>query len=213
MTCFRKHLLLLLAALLPLPVAALEVKVGEIRNNAIFGIDFPGTSRAYYAREAAVQAVSIHEYITVSFHVLEINLVTEGAALLRIYHSRPLEADEVAGAGLRGARSTGAPGSTLIRSPLPKSVESMIDRSAGEAADAVTETTVMKEYPVATHSRTIEFRLSSRSELLELFEELQKHLIREPAYYEDGRIVDPGGRTETQQRPRSLGGTLFVVEG
>ncbi|MFP4157153.1 MAG: hypothetical protein ACLFU4_05990 [Opitutales bacterium] len=213
MTWFRNHLLLLLTALLPLPLTALEVKVGEIRNNAIFGIDFPGTSRAYYARESAVQSVSIQEYLTAAFRVREINVVTEGAALLRIYHSRPLEADEVAGAATRGARAAGAPGSSLIRSPLPKSVEGMIDRSAAQTADAITETTVFKDYPIGTHARTIEFRLSSRSELLELYEELQRHLIREPAYYEDGRIVDPDGRTGIQQRPRSLGGTLFVVEG
>ena len=175
--------------------------------------EFPETGRAYYARESAVQSVSIQEYITASFHVLEINLVTEGAALLRIYHSRPLEADEVIGTTTRGARSTGAPGSALIRSPLPKNVEEMIDRSARQTADAITETTVLKEYPVATHSRTIEFRLSSRLELLELYEELQDHLIREPAYYEDGRIIEADGSTGIEETPRSLGGTLFRVEG
>ena len=213
MTRFQKILPTCLLALLPLPLSALEVRVDEIRNKAIFGIEFPEKGRAYYARESAVQSVSIQKYITAAFEVLEINVVTEGAALLRIYHSRPLEAGEVVGAATQGAGSTGAPGSSLIRSPLPKNVEKMIDRSARQTADAITETTVLKEYPVATHSRTIEFRLSSRLELLELYEELQDHLIREPAYYEDGRIIEADGSTETQQRPRSLGGTLFRVEG
>ena len=213
MTRLQKILPTCLIALLPLPLFALEVNIGEIRNKAIFGIEFPETGRAYYARESAVQSVSIQRYITASFHVLEINVVTEGAALLRIYHSRPLETGEVAGTATKGARSTGAPGSALIRSPLPKNVEEMIDRSARKTADAITETTVLKEYPVATHSRTIEFRLSSRLELLELYEELQDHLIREPAYYEDGRIIEADGGTGIEEKPRSLGGTLFRVEG
>lgn len=213
MTRPQKILYACLICVLPLPLSALEVKVGEIRNNAIFGIDFPDPGRAYYARESAVQSVSIQEYITASFHVLEVNIVTEGAALVRIYHSRPLAAHEVVGSANRAASATEAPGAALIRSPLPKNVETMIDQSVRNTAEAITETTVLKEYPVATHSRTIEFRIGSRPELLELYEELQKHLTREPAFYEDGRIIEAGGNTELQKTPRSLGGTLFRIEG
>lgn len=207
----RKTLLLLFtSSFLALPLSALQVRQDEIPNKSIFGIEFPGTTRGFYAKEATVQSVSIQEYSTGAFQVLEINVVTEGPALLRIYHSRPMRAGEVADAATGVARAAG-PGGSLIRSPLPANVESMLDRSAQQAADSLTDGNVIKEYPIATHSRTIEFRLRSRNELIELYDELRKHLIREPAFFEDGRIVSASG-TNTEERPRSLGGTLFVVE-
>lgn len=202
----------LLSGLLCLPLYGLEIKVGEIRNRAIFGIDFPGHTRSYYAQEKAVQSVSLQEYITAAFQVIEINIVTAGDGLLRIYHSRPMSAGELKEAATGAARSTGAPGAAMIRSPLPESIESRIDESAEQAAESLTDSTVIKEYPVATHSRTIEFRVRSRSELLALYEELRQHLAREPAFYENGRIVQAGETTETEERQRSLGGTLFIVE-
>ncbi len=213
MSHIRKLLPLLLLCLgtLAQPVQALQVRRDAIPNKAIFGIEFSENTRGYYAREASVQSVSIHEYVTGAFHVLEVNVVTDGAALLRIYHSRPLKAGEVTDAAAGAARATGAPGSSLIRSPLPASVGNMLDRSVGQVADSLTEATVIKEYPIATHSRTIEYRLRSRNELIELYDELSKHLIREPAFYEDGRITSGGG-TQSEESPRSLGGSLFIVE-
>lgn len=204
--------LLLSLGTLAQPAQALQVRRDAIPNKAIFGIEFPGNTRGYYAREGSVQSVSIQEYVTGAFHVLEVNVVTDGAALLRIYHSRTLKAGELTDAATGAARAVGGPGSSLIRSPLPANVESMLDRSVGQAADSLTEATVIKEYPIATHSRTIEFRLRSRNELIELYEELSKHLTREPAFYEDGRIVSAGGSAQTEESPRSLGGSLFIVE-
>ena len=52
----------------------------------------------------------------------------------------------------------------------------MADRAAG-VSEAVTGTEVMKEYPMATHAHTIEFRVGSRAELLELHQELKKHWL------------------------------------
>lgn len=212
MVSLKHSLLIASAAFLALPLSALEVKTGEIRNGAIFGIDFPGGTRSYYARQETVQSVSIQEYITASFKVLEINIVTAGDGLLRIYHSRPLTTGELKGAVTAAARSTGAPGTAMIRSPIPANVESMLDNSIQQTADSVTESTVMKEYPIATHSRTIEFRVRSRNELLELYHELRKHLTGEPAFYEGNRLVDSNGGTEIEERPRSLGGTLFILK-
>ena len=218
------HLLFLTIALfIGNTVNALSVKTNAIRNKSVFGISFPGEGRAYYGKEGNVQSVSIQEYITATFHVLEINIVSQGPALLRIYHSRPLAAEELSNALTGAARSTALPGSGMIRSPLPPNVESMIDSRIRQTADSITTATVIKEYPLATHARTIEFRVSSSHELLDLFDELQKHWIREPTLYEDGQIVEES-ETETDQgsesttsesaemKPRSLGGVLFVVE-
>jgi hypothetical protein len=87
----------------------------------------------------------------------------------------------------------------------------MADR-ASAVAEAMTSDTVMKEYPLATHARTIEYRVQTRSEVLELFDQLQKHWIKEPTYFEGGQIVAEGEATSRKMEPRSLGGTRFIVK-
>ncbi len=83
---------------------------------------------------------------------------------------------------------------------------------AGGVAEAMTSATVMKEYPLATHARTIEYRVQTLSELLDLFDKLQKHWIKLPAYYEGGEIVTEGEATSKKMEPRNLGGTRFIVQ-
>ena len=111
------------------------------------------------------------------------------------------------------ANTLGMPGgSSIIHSPLPPQVQTMVDRASSTTAKS---RAVMKEYPVATHAHTIEFRIANLSELLELYDELKRHWLKEPAYFEAGQIIDNGQTitTEKEMKPRSLGGTLFKVEG
>ena len=129
--------------------------------------------------------------------------------LLRIYHSRALQLGELQAAMADGASAAGVP-SSIQRSPVPPGVQQMADR-ASAVAEAMTSDTVMKEYPLATHARTIEYRVQTRSELLDLFDQLQKHWIKEPTYFEGGQIVAAGEATSSKMEPRSLGGTRFVV--
>jgi hypothetical protein len=197
--------------LLSLPLAAVDVDSRGIKNRALFGIEFPGDSRSFHAREDAVLSISKQAYVTATFRVLEVNIVTDGPALLRIYHSRPLRPGELQEALGRAADASGLPGTSIIKTPLPPQVEAAARKSA-ETADSITSDTVIKEYPLATHAHTLEFRLASRNELLELHDELKKHWLKEPAYFEGGQIVEPGENTQSEMKPRSLGGTLFTVE-
>lgn len=204
---------LLAASVLPgLPAHAVNVITKGIRNPALFGIEFPGDARSYHAREASVLSISKQEYVTAAFKVVELNIVTDGPALLRIYHSRALKPGELTQALGQGATAAGLPGSSIVQTPLPPGIEKMADKASG-VADAITKDTVLKEYPYATHAHTIEFRISSRNELLELHDELKKHWLKEPAYFEGGQIVDEAtGSSQRELKPRSLGGTLFKVQ-
>ena len=94
---------------------------------------------------------------------------------------------------------------------MPDSITAMADR-ASKGFEAATSTVVIKDYPIATHARTIEFRLSKRAELIDLHDELKKHWLKEPAFYEGGQIVDEDEATSSEMQPRSLGGTLFKVK-
>jgi hypothetical protein len=203
--CFLPILLCCFASSL----SAVSIESDAIRNQALYAITFPGDSKEYYGKEAAIHSISKQEYITSGFRVIEINIVTAGNGLLRIYHSRPLKPGELQAAMMDGAKAAGVP-SAIQRSPLPPSVKEMADRASG-AVEAATSDTVMKEYPLATHARTIEYRVQTRSELLDLYDELEKHWRKEPAYFENGTIVNEDESISKKMEPRSLGGTRFIV--
>jgi hypothetical protein len=212
MLSLRKILTALLLTIFSCQLSALSVTTRGVRNQAIYGIEFPAETRTYYGSEAGVQSISTQDYITTNFRVIELNIVTQGTALLRIYYSRPLRPGELQQAMTEGIGAAGIPGgSSIIQRPLPPQVRAMADRAAG-VSEAVTGTEVMKEYPMATHAHTIEFRIGSRDELLKLHKELKKHWLKEPAFFEGGQIVSEDESTDKEMKPRSLGGTLFKVE-
>lgn len=208
----RRLLPALLLYALGTQLCAVTVMSRSIRNKAIYGIDFGDGLRAYYGKEEAVLSISQQEYVTAAFRVLELNIVTDGTAMLRIYYSRPLRAGELAQALSDTGTAAGIPAGSIIQQPLPPQVQAMADR-ASSVAEAATSSTVIKEYPIATHAHTIEYRINSREELIELHNELKKHWLKEPAYYEAGQIVDEQDAVDTEMKPRSLGGTLFKVNG
>lgn len=191
-------------------LSALSVRPNDIANQAVFGITFTSDSKAYYGKAEAIHSISTQEYITSGFRVVELNIVTAGTGLLRIYHSRALGAGELQAAMMDGATAAGAP-PILQRNAIPASIQSIADR-ASSIAEALTSDTVMKEYPIATHAGTIEYRVSSRSELLELFDQLQKHWLKEPIEVEGASTVNEDGSTSPTMEPRTLGGTRFIVE-
>jgi hypothetical protein len=212
MLSLRKILTALLLTIFSCQLSALSVTTRAVRNQAIYGIEFPAETRTYYGSEAGVQSISTQDYITTNFRVIELNIVTQGTALLRIYYSRPLRPGELQQAMTKGIGAAGIPGgSSIIQGPLPPQVQAMADR-ASSVSEVVTGTEVMKEYPMATHAHTIEFRIGSRKELLELHQELKKHWLKEPAFFEGGQIVSEDESTDKEMKPRSLGGTLFKVE-
>lgn len=208
---FSKRLLpTLLLCCIVSSLSAVTVRSRAIKNKALFAITFPDDSKEYCGKEAAIHSISKQEYITSGYRVVEINIVTAGSGLLRIYHSRALQLGELQAAMADGASAAGVP-SSIQRSPMPPGVQEMADR-ASAVAEAITSDTVMKEYPLATHARTIEYRVQTRSELLDLFDQLQKHWIKEPTYFEGGQIVAAGEATSSKMEPRSLGGTRFIVK-
>jgi hypothetical protein len=212
MLSLRKILSTLLLAAFSCQVSAVSVTTRGVRNQAIYGIEFTEESRAYYGKEAGVQSISTQDDITANFRVIELNILNYGSALLRIYYSRPLRPGELQQAMSDGAGAMGIQGgSSIIQRPLPPQVQALADRAAG-VSKAVTGTEVMKEYPIATHAHTIEFRIGSREELLELHQELKKHWLKEPAFFEGGQIVSEEESIDKEMKPRSLGGTLFKVQ-
>lgn len=192
-------------------LVAVTVDSKGIKNKAIFGIAFPDGNRDYIAQEKSVSSISMQHYITTSFNVLELNIVTNGSALVRIYHSRAIKPGEFQAALSDGVSAgIGAP-SSIIQRPLPPQIQKLADR-AGGVEEALTNSTVIKDYPHATHAHTVEYRVSSRAELYDLYDEIRKHWLKEPAYFEAGQIVDDEDAVDQEMKPRSLGGTQFTMQ-
>ena len=211
MTVFKRTLIPALLCGLVSTLPAVTVRSNAINNKALFGITFPGETRSYYGKESAIHSISKQEYVTSTFRVVEINIVTAGNGLLRIYHSRPLNIGELKAALSNVASAATGNTSSIQQTPLPPGMQTMADR-ANIVIEAATSDTVMKEYPLATHARTIEYRVQTRRELLDLFEKLEKHWLKEPAFYESGQIVSEDDATDKEMKPRSLGGTRFTVK-
>jgi hypothetical protein len=192
-------------------LTAVTVNSTGIQNKAVFGVAFADGTRDYVAKESAISSISLQQYITSSFNLVELNIVTDGTALVRIYHSRPIKPGELQEAlGSGSAAAVGAP-SSIIQRPLPPKLQAMADRAAG-VQEAMTSSTVIKDYPHATHAHTVEYRVSSRTELYDLYDELRKHWLKEPTFFEAGQIVTEENAIDKEMKPRSLGGTLFTVE-
>lgn len=189
---------------------AVEVDTGSMENESIFAIAFPEGARGLAVKANNVSSISLQEYITASYRVVELNIVTNGSALIRIYYSRLLRPGEAQSA-LSDAASD-MPGSSIIRSPMPGAVQKMTEKASG-MADNATSNTVIKEYPLATHARTIEYRLRNRSDVTDLYDQLMAFWTSELMYFDkDGNLVDkdaPGA----EEKPASLGGTSFSVGG
>ncbi|WP_148216387.1 hypothetical protein [Coraliomargarita akajimensis] len=187
---------------------AVKVKSGYYKNKAMFGIKVEGDCCGFLAKEAAVRSVSMQKYITNGFKVHELNIVTDGNGLLRIYHSRPLEPGELASALNRVTSSVS--NGTVATPNVPERANTLVER-ASETYDVITDTIVIKEYPNATHAHTIELRTSSRDELIELFEKIESHWLQQDDE-EDGVEDNSEGNVTIRQGRKRLGGSLFILE-
>lgn len=94
-------------------------------------------------------SVAVHEYNTTGGRVTEVNVDTDGSVCARFYYMEPLKAG--------GAFS----GTQVIKDRLTDVAETVADRTG---TDKVWKQ-VQKDYPIATHAHTVEFRLQDRSNL------------------------------------------------
>jgi len=102
-----------------------------------------------------ITSVSRHSYLLDGALIVdEVTVDTIGQALARFYFITPVGAQGTAG---------GTAGAAMERG------KGMLD-SVGQRAGADLENMVIKKYPVTTHAKTIEYRLSTQQELTNLFE-------------------------------------------
>ena len=208
---------LILACLALAPtLQALIVERDVHGHGNIFGITFPGEGRDILLHQNRIASISVHDYVTAVFRVKEIVIDSHGASTVRIYYTRALTEEEMA--GQFGSAVNQVPGANTAQPGLGgRTVEEAARRAAnartsigsrtGERGEInLADTIVVKEYPATTHARSIEFRISDEAELLALYAALRDHWSN----VEDPEADPPEGEAEPERL--RLGGTQFIVE-
>ncbi|MGJ8674223.1 hypothetical protein [Rubritalea sp.] len=114
----------------------------------------PGGS--YLVALSRISSISMHTYTVKGAVVHEVDVETMGAALTRFY------AIEALGEG----------GTSTVENVANRARE--IVGQVGDKTGIDADTTVHKEYPITTHSKTIEFRVVDKADLNEIYKSLSK---------------------------------------
>ena len=175
---------------------ALTIQRNAFKNSAGYAIEFEQTECSYVGKVSAISAISLQSYLTPPFRVIELNIVSDGNALVRIYNSTPLNAYDLQLA----LKQESTPNMTDSFEAATNRVTS-IDQK-------LTTSTVIKEYPLATHAGTIEYRMRSHTELLELHSELKKYWLNAA---DDSNDTSDGEDAKSSSQLK-LGGVLFTIE-
>ena len=133
----------------PTPVPTPPSTVNPTRS--LWTCTLPGGS--YQVLVSAILSVSQHEYVVDgAARVIEVNIDTAGQFAVRFYYIEPAAG---AGPGGIGAATLGKVQGILTDAA---------DRSGTDAWKKV-----VKSYPATTHARTIEYRVSSKESLTQIF--------------------------------------------
>lgn len=177
--------------------------VDAIPNKQLFGIDF-GEGREFYGRVNAINSVSLQEYITPPFVVTEMVIDMASSPLqLRIYTTEPLDPVTEAAEVSRSAVAQVPFGSTVLDNSLSgydKASRPVRDTLGGVAGSIPAR----KDYPVATHAKTIEYKLKSREDLTTLFFNVRDRWLRRSEIEQSEEFETTQTETTTDD---STGGT------
>ena len=156
---------LLLSLLLPaITSAAIITKLDAIPNSKIFGIEFSKGKQAYYGQVTTLSAISLQNYYTDLREVQEISIDMRGATQVRIYSTSLIDPDK--------EMTEAANVIPLEFIPHPSIPNVQPFQKIRDTVDGALNIMVYKEYPVATHAMTIEFKLKSHKEVINLFKHL-----------------------------------------
>lgn len=185
--------LLLLLFLGSHPLNGLSIREGALNNKRLFAFQFAnGTS--YYGRHDRINSASLQYYQSGPYIVTEMVVdIASSDVLLRIYHTELINTSD-----LQNRVASGVPGS---QAQVPEAVQQLIDRGREGADQARSGQMVVKDYPASTHAKTLEYRVSEKSELEALYQRFIDILTLESTSGED----------DTNAERISMAGTIFVI--
>ena len=125
-------------------------------DHAFWDCTLPGGS--YTVALNKISVVSLHEFSLPGGRVTEMNIVTDGAGLARFYYLEPA----LPGSGTAAAE--------IAKTRLTELANAAADRTGSDK----TWQKVQKDYPLATHAHTIEYRLQTKADLIALHDSAKK---------------------------------------
>lgn len=124
-------------------------------------VTLPGGT--YRVALSAITAVSQHEYIVDgAARVTEVNVSTRGTETVRFYFIEP-----------NVPQAPGGVGQSAVEMIKERAQEAVSRAGADDAWSKV-----VKNYPITTHARTVEYRLSNKESLIKLFESVQNSWVK-----------------------------------
>jgi hypothetical protein len=161
----RPSTLLLLAQLFPIalraqtPAASPTPAASTPRTDARWRCELPGG--VYLVSLASIASISTHEYIVdAAARVTEVTVATNSSVEARFYYLEPVTTNPAAA----------VPGAATLQTLQQHVQDTMASHSPVEP---VWER-VVKTYPTTTHAHTVEYRLSSKDSLQQLYSSLEQ---------------------------------------
>ncbi len=120
----------------------------------------------YMVKAGQIIALSKHEYVADGVaRVVEVNLTLNTNSHVRFYFLEPVR--------LEGT------GAVAVGQQAIDKARALVQDAAARVSPTLTEPKVVKNYPVTTHTHTIEYVLKEETRLNSLFESLE-HAFRDP---------------------------------
>ncbi|MGB0371535.1 MAG: hypothetical protein ACPGN3_09295 [Opitutales bacterium] len=187
--------------------AGISVRHNAIPNPEVYGLSL-GDGQELYGRVRSVNSISIQRYLTPAYAVVEMVIdVINSPLQIRIYSTDLIDTAGVAG-------NTAEPIASEIpfaNAPLKFGQQEFNNATAPvtDKAEAVLDTApVVKDYPLTTHSKTIEYKLPSADDVIALFEAFNGLWLRKPESINEMESSD--AETQATGRVNPLSRTLFV---
>ncbi len=191
-----------ISALAAFKALAAERTQDALNQKSIFGISFENGA-SVYVNSATVTSISKQEYILGTLFVSEIVIDTTGNSQIRIYNSSPLDPTKIK-EKMRKVLPTQAQAAAEVASYAEMAKGHIEDTSQMNLSGV---TSVYKEYPVTTHSKTLEFAVSTPEELDSLYELLIADFTGTSA----SKDSDQKDKSD-DSKPAKLGGSLYKIK-
>ena len=192
---------------LNLSFAEVQVRHNSIPNPEVFGLQL-GDGQEFYGRVRAVNSVSLLSYLTAAYSVKEMVIDMEHSPLqVRIYSTDILD---VASTAVDAADSL-TQDIPFASNPISfgeQQVGTAVKPLTDRAEEAIDRVPVVKDYPMTTHSKTIEFKLPSAEDVAALFEGFNGLWLQKPEAIE--AIQSSDAETLATGRINPLSRVTFV---
>jgi hypothetical protein len=128
------------------------------RPDALWRCELPGG--VYLVALRSIASISSHEYIVdAAARVTEVTVATNSSVEARFYYLEPLAASSVSSLGTASA--------------LEAMQQHVSDLATSQAGNDQVWQKVVKNYPTTTHAHTVEYRLTTKQNLQQLYQNLE----------------------------------------